>query len=114
MRWFATLLPIIEAANGLQHTYLSGGGAKETRSTFRVWTGDMDTVCEDAEFCFEMYRYGSPKNSPDPYPTGLASLIFHLSALCDILGVSTCVRNLELEGHSDLPNSFWWELLQNL
>ena len=110
-RWFATLTPIIEAANGLQHAYLSGG-AKE--GIFRVWTGGMDTVCEDAEFCFETYWYGSPKNLPDPCLTGLASPIFYLPALCDILGASMCVRNLELEGLSDLPNSFWWGLLQKL
>ncbi|KAH9046745.1 hypothetical protein EDB84DRAFT_1558096 [Lactarius hengduanensis] len=93
-RWFATLPPIIEAANGLKHAYLSGG-AKE--GTFRVWTGDMDSVCEDAEFCFDMYWYGSPTNPPDPYPTGASR-----------------VRNLELEGHSELPHSLWWELLQKL
>ncbi|KAH9055328.1 hypothetical protein EDB87DRAFT_1688347 [Lactarius vividus] len=107
--WFATLVATIEAANGLKHAYLSGG-AKE--GTFRVWTGDMDH-CEDAEFCFNMYWYGSPTNPPDPGPTGLASPIFHLPVLCDILGASR-VRNLELEGLSELPNSLWWELLQKL
>ena len=110
-RWFSNLPPIIEAANGLKHAYLSGG-AKE--GTFRVWTGDMDLVCEDAEFCFDMYWYGSPTNPPDPYPMSLASPIFHLPVLCDMLGASRWVRNLELEGHSELPNSFWWELLQKL
>ena len=110
-RWFATFPPIIEAANGLQHAYLSGE-AKE--GAFRVWTGGIDTVYDDAEFCFEVYWYGSPKNSPDPSLTGLASPIFHLPALCDILGASTRVLNLELEGNSDLPNTFWWGLLQKL
>ncbi|KAH9174536.1 hypothetical protein EDB89DRAFT_2148108 [Lactarius sanguifluus] len=109
-RWFATLPPTIEAANGLKHAFLSCG-AKE--GIFRVWTGDMDPGCEDAEFCFNMYWYGSPTNPPDPCPTGLASPIFHLPVLCDMLGASR-VRNLELEGHSELPNSLWWELLQKL
>ena len=109
--WFATFAPILEAANGLQHAYLSGG-AKE--GTFRVWTGGIDTVCEDAEFGFEMFWYGSPKNLSDSYPTGLASPIFHLQALCEILGASRWVRYLELDGHSDLPNLFWWELLRKL
>ncbi|KAH8979373.1 hypothetical protein EDB86DRAFT_3047603 [Lactarius hatsudake] len=109
-RWFATLPPTIEAANGLKHAYLSGGAQE---GAFRVWTGDMDSGCEDAEFCFDMYWYGSPTNPPDPCPTGLASPIFHLPVLCDMLGASR-VRNLELEGHSELPNSLWWELLQKL
>ncbi|KAI9453463.1 hypothetical protein BJY52DRAFT_1173616 [Lactarius psammicola] len=113
-RWFATLPPVIEAANGLKHAYLSGGAKG---GTFRVWTGDMDPVCEDAEFCFEMYWYGSPPDPPNPtgpFPTGLTSPIYHLPVLCDMLGASRWVRNLELEGHSELPNSFWWELLQTL
>ena len=109
-RWFATLPSIIEAANGLQYAYLSVG-AKE--GAFRVWTG-IDPVCEDAEFYFDMYWYGSPTNPPDPYLPSLSSPMFHLPALCDMLGASTRVRNLELEGHSELPNSFWWELLQKL
>lgn len=110
-RWFATIPAIIEGANGLQHAYLSGG-AKE--GAFRVWTGDMDTDCEEAEFCFDMYWYGSPINPPDPYPTSLASPIFHLPALCDMLGASARVRNLGLEGHSELPKTLWWALLRKL
>lgn len=107
-RWFATFPSIIEAANGLQYAYLSGG-AKE--GSFRVWTG-MDPDGEDAEFYFYMYWYGSPTTPPDSCP--LSSPIFHLPSLCDMLGASTRVRNLELEGYPELPNSFWWELLQRL
>ncbi|KAI9432485.1 hypothetical protein H4582DRAFT_1104051 [Lactarius indigo] len=110
-RWFASLPPTIGAANGLNHAYLSGE-AKE--GTFRVWTGDTDSACEDAEFCFDMYWYESPPDPPpDPCLTSLASPIFHLPVLCDMLGASRA-RNLTLEGHSELPNSFWWELLQRL
>lgn len=109
-RWFATFPSIIEAANGLQYAYLSGG-AKE--GSFRVWTG-MDPNDEDAEFYFNMYWYGSPTNPPDSYPPSLSSPMFHLPTLCDMLGASTRVRNLELEGYPELPNSYWWELLQNL
>ncbi|KAI0272852.1 hypothetical protein BGY98DRAFT_153059 [Russula aff. rugulosa BPL654] len=56
LRWFNSLQPIIEAANGLRHVYLSGG-AKE--GTFRVWSGDVATTYEDAEFSFEMYCAGA-------------------------------------------------------
>lgn len=109
-RWFATFPSIIEAANGLQYAYLSVGAKA---GAFRVWTG-VDPVCEDAEFYFDMYWRGSPTSPPDPYPPSLSSPVFHLPVLCDMLGASTRVRNLELEGYSELPNSFWWELLQKL
>jgi hypothetical protein len=102
-RWFATFSSIIEAANELQYAYLSGG-AKE--GSFRVWTG-TNPDGEDAEFYFDMYWYGSPTTPPDSYPPNPSSPIFHLPALCDMLGASMRVRNLELEGYSELPSSFW-------
>ena len=58
LRWFNILLPNIEAANGLQHVYLSGGSED---GTFRVWSGDVDTTYEDAEFALKMYWNGSPQ-----------------------------------------------------
>ena len=109
-RWFATFPSIIEAANGLQYAYLSGG-AKE--GSFRVWTGG-DPSGEDAEFYFDIYWYGSPTTPPDPDPPSLSSPMFHLPSMCDMLGASTRVRNLGLEGYAELPASFWWELLQKL
>jgi len=109
LRWFSTFSPLIKAANGLQHAYLSGG-AKE--GTFRLWT-DTDADCENPEFCFDMYWYGSPTIVPD-HPSSLASPIFHLATLCDILHATPSVHILEIEGHSELPDSLWWELLRKL
>ncbi|KAF8267415.1 hypothetical protein EI94DRAFT_1325273 [Lactarius quietus] len=109
-RWFATFPSIIEAANGLQYAYLSG---RAKAGTFRVWTGP-DPVYEEAEFYLDMYWHGSPTNPPDTHPPSLSSPMFYLPALCDILGTSTRVRNLELEGLPELPSPFWWELLQKL
>ena len=113
-RWFAALLPIIEAANGLQHVYLSGG-ARE--GTFRMWTGDMATAYEDAELFFEVYWYGSPTTTMDQQP--LISPIFHLGGLCDILGATRRGRRLVLEGdstpsRSELPALCWWRLFEQL
>jgi hypothetical protein len=113
LRWFTALLPIIEAADGLQHVYLSGG-SKE--GTFRAWTGDMVTNYEDAEFSFEVYWYGSPTSTMDQ---GLSSPIFHLGGLCDLLGATKRGRRLVLEGdlastRSELPVSCWWGLLESL
>ncbi|KAI0301533.1 hypothetical protein B0F90DRAFT_1817001 [Multifurca ochricompacta] len=113
-RWFATLPPIIEAANGLQHVYLSGG-AKE--GTFRTWTGDSATTSEDAEFCFKVYWSGSPITQMVLFDTNLTSPIFHIAPLFDLLRATTCVRNLALEGDPacfQLPKPFWWELLEKL
>jgi hypothetical protein len=114
LRWFYALLPIIEAANGLQHVYLSGG-AKE--GTFRVWSGDMDTTYEDAEFSFEMYWYGSPMMTT--MDQRLTSPIFHLGGLCDLLGATKCGRTLVLGGDPTptrvkLPALCWWMLLKKL
>jgi hypothetical protein len=113
LRWFTALLPIIEAANGLQHVYLSGG-AKE--GTFRAWTGDVATTHEDAEFFLEVYWYGSPTSTMDQ---GLTSPIFHLGGLCDLLGATKCGRRLVLEGdlaptRPELPVRCWWRLLEKL
>ena len=114
LRWFDILLPIIEAVNGLQHLYLSGG-AKE--GTFRAWSGDVATTYEDAEFSFEMYWSGSPTmTTMDP---GLTSPIFHLGELCDLLGATKCGRTLMLEGDQtptrvELPTICWWMLLEKL
>ena len=114
LRWFNILLPIIEAANGLQHVCLSGG-AKE--GTFRLWSGDVDTAYEDAEFSFEMYWYGSPMmTTMDQH---LTSPIFHLGGLCDLLGATKCGRTLMLEGDPsptrvELPAFCWWMLLEKL
>jgi F-box-like len=111
--WFAFLLPIIEAANGLQHAFLTGG-AKE--GTFRTWTGDAMTIYEDAEFCFEMYWYGSPASKDTNY-MNVTSPIFHLDTLCDLLGVAKRGRRLILEGdpgRSELPATWWWALLEKL
>ena len=113
-RWFTLLLPIFEAANGLQHVYLSGG-VKD--GTFRTWTGDADTAHEDAEFFFEMYWYGSPTSAlDDQSPT---SPIFHLGGLCDLLGATKHGRGLVLEEdltptRSELPALCWWRLLEKL
>ncbi|KAH9959200.1 hypothetical protein BC827DRAFT_519691 [Russula dissimulans] len=112
LRWFNALLPTIEAANGLQHVYLSGG-TKE--GTFRTWTGDDMTPWEDAELCFEMYWYGSPTTAETNVP--YTSPILHLGALCDLLGATKCARRLVLEGDlasTQLPSSFWWKLLGKL
>ncbi|KAI9462047.1 hypothetical protein F5148DRAFT_237362 [Russula earlei] len=112
LHWFTALLPIIEAANGLQHVFLSGG-AKD--GTFRAWTGDPATIGEDAEFCFEMYWYGSPTTTETD--VHYASPIFHLGALCDLLGATRHGRWLVLEGDSaraELPASCWWRLLERL
>lgn len=118
VRWFDALLPIIDAANGLQHVYLSGS-AKE--GTFRVWSGDVTTTHEDAEFSFEMYWYGSPTMTTMDSTTdqGITSPIFHLGGLCDILGVTKCGRTLMLEGDQtptrvELPPFCWWKLLEKL
>ena len=111
LRWFTTMLPVIEAANGLQHVYLSGG-AKE--GTFRTWTGDAETPFEDARLGFEMYWYGSPTTATD---MPLSSPIFHLGSLCDLLGATSHGRFLVLEGdpaQAELPASCWWELLEKL
>jgi hypothetical protein len=114
LRWFNALLPIIEAANGLQHVYLSGG-AKE--GTFRVWSGDVATTYEDAEFSYEMHWYGSPMMTTTDQ--GLTSPIFHLGGLCDLLGITKCGRTLTLEGDPtptrvELPTFCWWTLLDKL
>lgn len=114
LRWFNSLLPIIEAANGLQHVYLSGG-AKE--GTFRVWSGAVATTYEDAEFSFEMYWYGSPTMTV--MDENAISPIFHLGELCDLLGATKCGRTLVLEGDSspsrvELPTVCWRMLLEKL
>ena len=114
LRWFDSLQPIIEAANGLRHVYLSGG-AKE--GTFRVWSGDVATTYEDAEFSFEMYWYGSPTMTM--MDQSLTSPIFHLGGLCDLLGATKCGRTLVLEGDPtptrvELPTFCWWMLLEKL
>lgn len=111
LHWFTALLPIIEAANGLQHVYLCGG-AKE--GTFRTWTGDAATPFEDAELGLEMYWYGSPTT---PMELHFTSPIFHLGALCDLLGATKRGRFLVLEGdpaRAELPASCWWRLLEKL
>ena len=111
--WFAVLLPMIEAASGLQHVYLTGG-AKE--GIFRTWTGDAATIYEDAEFCFETFWYGSPV-SKDVHTSNLTSPIFHIDSLCDLLGATKWGRKLVLEGdstRSELPASWWWGLLEKL
>ena len=119
LRWFTALLAIIESTDGLQHAYLSGG-AKE--GTFRMWTGDVaaaatttTTNCEDTKFCLEMYWYGSPTTGASDF--NLTSPIFHLGALCDLLGATKSVRRLVLEGdpaRAELPAMCWWRLLQKL
>jgi len=113
LRWFGALLPIIEAANGLQHVYLSGG-AKE--GTFRMWTGDVFTTFDDAEFSFEMYWYGSPTMVT---MERLTSPIFHLGGLCDLLGATKHGLRLVLEEgpmptHVELPAFCWWMLLEKV
>ena len=77
-RWITTMLPIIEAANGLQHVYLRGG-AKE--GTFRTWTGDAEAPFEDAMLSVEMYWYGGPTIPMDMH---LSNPILHLGS-CDSL-----------------------------
>jgi hypothetical protein len=114
LRWFNALLPIIEAANGLQHVSLSGG-AKE--GTFRVWSGDVATAYEDAEFSFGMYWYGSPMMTT--MDQRLTSPIFHLGGLCDLLGATKRGRTLMLVGDPkptrvDLPTFCWRMLLEKL
>jgi len=112
LRWFNALLPTIEAANGLQHVYLSGGTNK---GTFRTWTGDDMTSCEDAELCFEMFWYGSPTMAETDMP--YTSPIFHLGTLCDLLGATKRGRRLMLLGdpaRTQLPSSCWWKLLEKL
>jgi hypothetical protein len=111
LRWFTEMLPIIKAAGGLQHVRLSGG-AKE--GTFRTWTGDAATICEDAEFCFTMFWKGSPTTMVD---MPLTSPIFHLGALCDLLDATRYGRRLVLEGdpaRAQLQTSCWWNLLEKL
>jgi hypothetical protein len=107
-RWFDTFPSIIEAANGLQYAKLYGG---VERGSFCAWTS-MDPVGEDAEFYFNIYWSGTP--APPCFPTGPISPIFHLHTLCDLIGASTQVRYLELEGVEKLPNLYFWRLLQKL
>ena len=114
LRWFNALLPIIEAANGLQHVYLSGG-AKE--GTFRMWSGDVAATYEDAEFSFEMYWYGSPTTTT--MDQSITSPIFHLGGLCYLLGATKCGRTLmlgddPLPTRVELPTFCWWTLLEKL
>jgi hypothetical protein len=111
LRWFTTLLPTIESANGLQHIHLCGG-AKD--GSFRTWTGDAATSFEDAELGLNIYWYGSPTTAMELHFT---SPIFHLGALCDLLGAAKRGRFLLLEGdpaRAYLPASCWWRLLDNL
>jgi hypothetical protein len=114
LRWFADMLPVIEAANGLRHVHLCGG-AKE--GTFRAWTGDADTPFEDAAMALEMYWYGSP-TTPIDSDVHLSSPVFHLGSLCDLLGATAHGRFLVLEGDPAraevLPPSCWWGLLEKL
>ena len=112
LRWFTTMLPIIEAADGLQHVYLRGG-AKE--GTFRTWTGDAETSFEGAKLGFEMFWYGSPTTTVGDMH--LSSPIFHLGSLCDLLGATNHGRFFVLEGdpaRAELPASCWWGLLEKL
>jgi len=111
LRWFSALLPTIESANGLQHIHLCGGAKK---GTFRAWTGDAATSFEDAELGLNTYWYGSPTTAMVQH---LNSPIFHLGALCDLLGATKSGRFLLLEGDSaqaELPPSCWWRLLEKL
>jgi hypothetical protein len=114
LRWLNDLLPTIEAANGLQHVYLSGG-AKD--GTFRVWTGDVATIHQDAEFSFKMYWCWS--RTMLGMDQGLTSPIFHLGELCDLLGATKCGRTLTLGGNPsparvELPTFCWRMLLEKL
>jgi hypothetical protein len=114
VRWFDALLPVIEAANGLQHVYLSGS-AKE--GTFRVWSGDVATTYEDAKFFFQMHWYRS--RTLTAIDQRFASPIFHLGELCDLLGATKSGRTLLLEGDAtptrvELPSLCWWMLLRKL
>ena len=112
LRWFDALLPVIEAANGLQQVFLSGG-AKE--GTFRLRSGNEATTYGDAEFSFEMYWYGSPAMTRERQHQHHISPIFHLGELCDLLGATKCGRTLLLEPtRVDLPASCWWMLLEKL
>jgi hypothetical protein len=81
-RWFTTMLPMIEAASGLQHVYLRGV-AKE--GAFRTCIGDAETLFEHPLLGFEMCWYGSPTFSVDMH---LSSPVFHQGSLCDLLGVT--------------------------
>lgn len=111
LRWFSALMPTIESANGLQHIQLCGG-AKE--GTFRAWTGDAATSFEDAELGLNIYWYGSPTTAMEQH---LNSPIFHLGALCDLLGAAKSGRFLLLEGdpaQAELPAPCWWRLLEKL
>jgi F-box-like len=108
--WFSALLPTIESANGLQHIHLCGG-AKD--GTFRAWTGDAVTSFEDAELGLNIFWRGSPTAMEQIF----TSPIFHLGALCDLLGAAKSGRFLSLEGDpakAELPVSCWWRLLEKL
>ena len=116
VRWLNSLLPVIEAANGLRHVYLFGG-AKE--GSFRLWSGDVTTNYGDAELSLEIYWYGCPTVITVDQHQHYTSPIFHLSRLCDLLGATKCGRTLMLEGDPtltrvELPSFCWWMLLEKL
>ena len=116
LRWFDALLPVIEAANGLQHVSLSGG---VRMGTFRLRSRNIATTYGDSEFSFEMYWKGSPSKTLVDQHRYYLSPIFHLGRLCDLLGATNCVRTLILEGDPmptcvELPTFCWWKLLEKL
>ena len=114
--WFDALLPVIEAANGLQHVYLSGG---VKRGTFRLRSGNIVTTYGDSKFSFEMYWHVSPSMTLVDGHRHFLSPFFHVGRLCDLLGATKCGRTLMLEGDPmptflELPTFCWWMLLEKL
>ncbi|KAI0301535.1 hypothetical protein B0F90DRAFT_309723 [Multifurca ochricompacta] len=110
--WFAALVPLFKAANGLRHIYLSGWpeGGK-----LRMWAGDSMTAFEDAKFSFQADWHGIPTAKGGvPRSRYLTSPIFHLVSLCDVLGAGEARRLVLDVSSGGLLNSYWWDLLKNL
>ena len=99
------LSQVIEAANGFQHIHFSG--AQNSGSPwFRLWTGDVVTTWEDAEFCLCVRWKGEP---------GLSREHLHrFTALCDALGAAQVRRFVFDSPFPGLPMLYWWNILNKL
>jgi len=124
--WMEDILPLLEAANGIQHLHFSG---KLEEGWFRMWTGSTAATWEDSEFClFAKWKYsGSYCASAEP------KLRSRFIALCDTLGAARARRLVidfpapysespykdawkwkPLESLPGIKESYWWETLQRL
>ncbi|KAH9023104.1 hypothetical protein EDB85DRAFT_1992729 [Lactarius pseudohatsudake] len=102
------LSSVVEAVNGFQHVYLSGG---RKDGWFRMWTGGATTTWEDAEFCLCAEWTEVPKYQRYLHGNVSAS---HLIALCDVLGTARVHRLVINSPSLGMSKSYWWELLEKL